>query len=95
MPASSRLVTTIPTKMRDLCMKPEEYDVVELLRPLPEQNLPAGARGTVVVDYTKDSNKSLPAAYEVEFSDADGLTQALVTLAGHDLKVVWRTDPRQ
>lgn len=47
------------------------------------------------MDYTKDSDKSLPAAYEVEFSDADGLTRALVTLAGDYLKVVWRTDPHQ
>lgn len=76
-------------------MKPEEYDVVELLRPLPEHSLPAGARGTVVVDYTKDSDKSLQAAYEVEFSDADGFTLALVTVSGDDLKVVWRKDPRQ
>lgn len=75
--------------------EPEEYDVVELLRPLPEHSLLAGARGTVVVDYTKDSDKSLAAAYEVEFSDADGLTHALVTLAGDDLKVVGRTYPRQ
>ncbi len=32
--------------------KPEENDVVRLLRPLPERNLRAGSTGTVVVDYT-------------------------------------------
>jgi hypothetical protein len=28
-------------------MKPEELDVVRLLRPLPDHNLLAGARGTL------------------------------------------------
>ncbi|KDO93019.1 hypothetical protein MAV101_24410 [Mycobacterium avium subsp. hominissuis 101] len=45
------------------------------------------------MDYTKDSDSTLPSAYEVEFSDADGVTQALVTLSGDDLEVVWRPDP--
>jgi hypothetical protein len=70
-------------------MKPEELDVVRLLRPLPEHNLPAGSRGTVVMDYT-DFDKDLPPAYEVEFADSDGITQALVTLHEDDLEVVWR-----
>ncbi|MCV7236248.1 DUF4926 domain-containing protein [Mycobacterium branderi] len=72
-------------------MKPEELDVVELLRPLPEHNLPAGSRGTVVMDYTKYSDTGLPRAYEVEFSDSDGVTQAMVTLYEEDLHVVWRS----
>ncbi|MEE3751452.1 DUF4926 domain-containing protein [Mycobacterium intracellulare] len=71
-------------------MKPQEYDVIKLLRPLPEHNLPVGSRGTVVMDYTTDSDSKLPPAYEVEFSDADGITQALVTLTEDDLEVVWR-----
>jgi hypothetical protein len=65
-------------------MKPEELDVV---RPLPRHNLLAGARGTVVMDYTRYSDKDLPPAYEVEFADADGVTQALVTLSGDGLEV--------
>lgn len=44
------------------------------------------------MDYTKSSSKDLPAAFEVEFSDADGITQALVTLSEDDLEVVWRPD---
>jgi hypothetical protein len=71
-------------------MKPEEYDVVELLRPVAEHNLPAGSRGTVVMDYTKYSTESDTPAYEVEFVDTEGMTQALLTLPGGDLKVVWR-----
>ena len=73
-------------------MKPQELDVVRLLRPLPEHNLPAGSRGTVVMDYMKYSHRDLPPAYEVEFSDSDGVTQALVTISEHDLEVVWRPD---
>jgi hypothetical protein len=73
-------------------MKPEEYDVVRLLRPLPEHNLPAGSEGTVVMDHSKYSNKDLPPAYEVEFMDTDGVTQAVVTLYEDDLEVVWRQD---
>ncbi|WP_081968225.1 DUF4926 domain-containing protein [Mycobacterium kyorinense] len=73
-------------------MKPEEYDVVRLLRPLPEHNLPAGSSGVVVMDYTKYSDRDLPPAYEVEFADSDGVTQALVTVAENDLEVVRRPD---
>jgi hypothetical protein len=72
-------------------MKPEELDVVRLLRPLPEHNLPAGSRGTVVMDYT-DFDKDLPPAYEVEFMDSDGVTQAVITVSKNDLEVVWRQD---
>jgi hypothetical protein len=72
-------------------MKPEEYDIVQLLRPLPEYNLPAGARGAVVFDYTKDSDKDLPPAYEVEFTDGHGTTQAVVTVDEKDLQVVSRS----
>lgn len=74
-------------------MKPQEFDVVRLLRPMPQHGLPAGSRGTVVTDYTRCSDNDLPPAYEVEFADADGVTQALVTLSGDDLEVVWRPDP--
>jgi hypothetical protein len=72
-------------------MKPEEYDVVELLRPIAEHNLPAGSRGTVVMDYTKFSTESDAPTYEVEFLDTEGMTQALLTVPGSDLKVVWRS----
>ncbi len=38
-------------------MKPEELDVVELLRPLPEHGLPAGSRGTIVMNHKQFSRK--------------------------------------
>lgn len=72
---------------RDL---PGEYDVVRLLRPLPEYDLPAGATGAVVTDYRPYSATDKPAAYEVEFTNADGVTQALATVLGSDLEVVRR-----
>lgn len=57
-----------------------EYDVVRLLRPLPEHRLPAGAIGAIVMVYPS------PLAYEVEFADAQGVTIALVTLSEEDLE---------
>jgi hypothetical protein len=63
--------------------------VVRLLRPLPEHGLPAGSEGTVVNDYQR---QGVPRAYLVEFADADGVTQVLVTIPEEDLEVVWRPD---
>jgi len=78
-------------------MKPKEYDVVRLLRPLPEYNLAAGSTGAVVMDYSKHPDSKhpdgdLPPAHEVEFTDSDGVTQALVTVAEDDLEVVSRPE---
>jgi hypothetical protein len=73
-------------------MKPQECDVVQLLRPLPEQNLPAGSRGSIVMDYTRYSDNDLPPAYEVEFLNSYGVTQALITVSGDDLEVVSRPE---
>ncbi|CAN5720328.1 hypothetical protein BH10ACT9_BH10ACT9_44000 [soil metagenome] len=73
-------------------MKPQEYDVVRLLKQYPDQGLQIGATGTVVMDYSKHAVRDLPPAYEVEFADADGVTQALVTVPESDLEVVWRED---
>jgi hypothetical protein len=73
-------------------MKPEEYDVVRLLRDLPEHNLSAGSTGAVVMDYTKHSDGNNPPAYEVEFVDSSGVTQAVVTVSADDLEVVSRPD---
>lgn len=44
------------------------------------------------MDYTNYSKKGLPPAYEVEFTDPDGVTAAVVTVAEKDLEVVWRQD---
>jgi hypothetical protein len=67
-------------------MELQEYDIVSLLRPLPEHSLPAGSKGTIVLDYS-----SAPPEYEVEFVDSNGGTIALVTLPGSDLEFVERS----
>ncbi|WP_179472860.1 DUF4926 domain-containing protein [Mycolicibacterium vinylchloridicum] len=70
-------------------MRPQEYDGVRLLRPLPQYDLPVGAQGTVVMVYR---DPSLPPTYEVEFADDDGVTLALVTLKDDDVEITWRAD---
>ncbi len=70
---------------------PQEYDVVQLRRALPEHELPAGCTGTVVMDYSIHSGGVGRPAYEVEFTDAGGATKALVTVAEDDLEVTWRS----
>lgn len=71
-------------------MKPTEYDVVQLLTPLPEHNLPSGSTGTVLIDHTRHSDGTTPPAYEVEFTDDAGNTLAVTTVPENALKVVWR-----
>lgn len=70
--------------------KPRENDSVRLLRTLPEHNLPAGSIGTVVVDYPKYSEGTMPAEYEVEFSGPEDRVSAMLTVAAADLTVVSR-----
>ncbi|MET7373465.1 DUF4926 domain-containing protein [Micromonospora arida] len=53
----------------------EPYDVVELREALPSEHLSAGAVGTVVHVFNGP-----PAAYDIEFTDTDGRTVAMVTL---------------
>lgn len=71
--------------------KPQEYDVVQLLRAMPQHDLPVGSKGAVVMDHSKYADKSLPATYEVEFFDSKGVTQAVVTVYEEDLQVVSRS----
>jgi Domain of unknown function (DUF4926) len=70
--------------------KPEEGDVVRLLRTLPRHDLAAGSTGTVVVDYAKYSGGDAPLEYEVEFSEPDATTKTLVTLTVDDVEVLSR-----
>jgi hypothetical protein len=57
------------------------FDVVALVEDRPEDGLVAGARGTIVDVYAKPEQ-----AYEVEFSDSDGRTIALVALRPDQLR---------
>ena len=56
----------------------ELHSVVALLEDLPEQGLVRGQVGTVVGVWA-------PGVYEVEFSDDDGRTYALVSLKAEQL----------
>jgi Domain of unknown function (DUF4926) len=77
-------------------MKPAEYDVVQLLTPLPEHDLPTGSTGTVLIDHTKQSGSTALPAYEVEFTDDMGNTLAVATVPENALRVVWRpSDERE
>ena len=47
----------------------KEYDVIKLRKPLPSNNLPVGAKGTVLIVYNEPG---LPSAYVVEFISDEG-----------------------
>jgi hypothetical protein len=63
---------------------PELFDVVELLVNLPEQGLQVGAQGAIVEQYADQS-------FEVEFTNGEGETIALVVLSVAQFVVVWRS----
>ena len=51
----------------------QDSDVVRLRRDLPEENLSAGAEGTIVMLFPQEMYPHLPQAYEVEFCDDEGV----------------------
>lgn len=57
------------------------FDVVALTVDLPDKGLLRGQVGTIVEELAPD-------VYEVEFSDTDGETYALVTLTAEQLMVL-------
>lgn len=61
--------------------KIELFDVVALLVDLPDEGLVRGEVGTVVELHHSDH-------YEVEFSDNQGRTYAMLAVAGKDLLVL-------
>jgi len=60
-----------------------EYEMVRLVRDIPEQNLSAGAVGTVMIVYNVPG---LPLAYEVDFSDYINFILKTVTLFEADIE---------
>lgn len=69
-------------------IKPMLFDVVELIQPLPEENLPTGLQGTIVEQYNDH-------AFLVEFSNDQGETTALLTLFREQFIVVWQAKTGQ
>ncbi len=64
-------------------IQPELLDVVELLVDRPDVQLQAGDQGTIVEEYEDR-------AYEVEFSNSQGETLALLALEPEQFVVVWQ-----
>jgi hypothetical protein len=69
---------------------PRKFDIVRLLRPLPEHDLQTGVTGTVVEDYAEYLDGSEPAEFLVEFTGPGGVAQALVNVPKEDLEVIGR-----
>lgn len=63
---------------------PELFDVIELLIDLPSHSLSTGDRGAICKEY--DNSR-----YEVEFTNSDGESIALVALSIDSFVVVWRS----
>ncbi len=68
-------------------IKPDLFDVIELLVNLPEYNLQAGEQGTIVECYSNSD-------YEVEFSNSEGETLALCPLSPQQFIVVWQANTK-
>ena len=58
------------------------YDVVALLEDLPKEGLKRGQVGTLIEEWEPD-------VYEVEFSDTDGVTYAMVALRADQLMTLY------
>ncbi len=58
------------------------YDVVALLEDLPDEGLKRGQVGTLIEAWE-------PGVYEVEFSDTNGITYALVALRAEQLMTLY------
>ncbi|NEP85676.1 MAG: DUF4926 domain-containing protein [Okeania sp. SIO2C2] len=69
-------------------IKPELFDVVELLVNLPSEQQFIGNQGTIVECYNDGK-------YEVEFSNEQGETLALCSLSNNEFMVVWQAQTKQ
>lgn len=69
-------------------IKAQLFDVVELLYPIPAEDLPAGVHGTLVHQY--DNN-----TFETEFINDLGETIALCPLRREQFIVVWQASTEQ
>ncbi|GAB3220541.1 hypothetical protein GCM10027447_05040 [Glycomyces halotolerans] len=62
------------------------YDVVELTEDIPHERLVKGQIGTIVDSYED------PPGFEVEFTDSEGITIALLPLRPDQLRTTATTD---
>jgi uncharacterized protein DUF4926 len=66
----------------------QELDIVSLTHDIPEENLNQGKTGTVVHCHRGGR------AFEVEFTDSDGMTITVLTLTDVDVKFHQRPTPQ-
>ncbi|MEB3160894.1 MAG: DUF4926 domain-containing protein, partial [Synechocystis sp.] len=64
-------------------LKPELYDVIELLVDLPQMDLQSGQLGTILEIHNNN-------AYEVEFSAPNGEVLGFLALKPEQFVVVWK-----
>jgi Domain of unknown function (DUF4926) len=64
--------------------KPELFDIIELLVDLPAHNLSVGDRGAICEEHGN-------LQYEVEFTNSEGESIALVALSIDKFLVVWQS----
>ena len=65
-----------------------EHDVVRLVRPLPDSDIPIGTTGTIVFVYSKE-----PPVYKVEFTDDEGNTIDQLMAEGDRFELHWAFRP--
>ena len=65
-----------------MIIKPQLFDTVELIRPLPEHNVAAGIRAVLAHQYDDDT-------FDLEVVDDKGWTEAVFMLSAKDFIVVW------
>ena len=68
-------------------IKPDLFDVVELIVDIPEHKLKAGDRGSIVDQHTDK-------VYEVEFTNAYGETLVFTSFSTVQFIVVWQSKTR-
>ena len=69
-------------------IKPELFDIIELLVNVPESQQPVGTQGSIIECHDSDN-------FEVEFTNEDGETTALCVLSSHQFIVVWKAATKQ
>jgi hypothetical protein len=66
---------------------PELFDLIELIIDVPERNLRAGMRGTIVHSHSET-------AFEVEFANEHGETLDVWSFTTNQFIIVWRNTTR-
>lgn len=69
-------------------IKPELFDIVELIVNLPEYHQFIGSQGTIVECFNDDK-------YEIEFTNDDGETIAQCALSKDQFIIVWLAKTKQ